>query len=131
LFIGQLENQYFEQNLSLQKLWFYLQPSMKKFQLLNQLTIETKDFKGGKLLSTIYEKFCKTRGDPQIASMMEKILETTCKPYFEMIEKWIFQGIIQDPYDEFLIVQNDFQISNSKLNFNFLTLKVIGKKNFT
>jgi len=28
------------------------------------------------------------------------IIVQACVPYFEMLEKWIYKGIIQDPYAE-------------------------------
>eukprot|EP01080_Neovahlkampfia_damariscottae_P006353 gene6353-10359_t len=114
IFVGEIETQFMKNNLTLQKLWFYVQPSLRRFEILSQLLQETKDLKGGHLLSKIYEISYKTRGDTQNYSMMEKIIEKSCAPYFKMIENWIFKGTLNDPYDEFMIKSNENIKSNSK-----------------
>ncbi|KAK2144922.1 hypothetical protein LSH36_719g00006 [Paralvinella palmiformis] len=55
--------------LSLQKLWFYVQPTMSTMEIL-----------------------------ASVASAVNR----ACVPYFEILEKWMFKGIIVDPYCEYI-----------------------------
>lgn len=41
---------YFQGKLSLQRLWFYVQPSMRTMETLEALTVELRDSKGGDML---------------------------------------------------------------------------------
>ncbi len=34
------------------------------------------------------------------------LTQSACVPYFEILEKWIYKGIINDPYSEVLVIEN-------------------------
>lgn len=48
--------------LSLQRLWFYVQPSMRTMETLEMLTVELKDVKGGEMLKRL-KTLSSTGGD--------------------------------------------------------------------
>ena len=74
---------------------------------------------GGAVLSLLHEKTVHFMGDsrgqelclhlmqsvqPQL--LYQLIANMTCQasaPYFEMLQLWIFKGIISDPFSEFLV----------------------------
>lgn len=35
--------------------------------------------------------------------LLQRLLSAACTPYFEMLEKWLCEGIVDDPYEEFMI----------------------------
>ena len=41
-----------------------------------------------------------------------------CVPYFETLEKWIYKGLIVDPYSEFLVEENEV-IGKEKLQEDY------------
>ena len=32
-----------------------------------------------------------------------EVLECSLRPFFEMLKKWIYEGVIQDPHEEFMV----------------------------
>ena len=34
---------------------------------------------------------------------MKKLLKAGCQPYFQMLEKWLAEGILDDPFQEFMV----------------------------
>lgn len=42
-------------------------------------------------------------GDAEALSTLQRLLATSSKPYFEMLEAWLCEGVLNDPYAEFMI----------------------------
>lgn len=57
--------------------------------------------KGGLLASTIYE--FSYHGDANAKKLMKRILESVCVPLYNMLMRWITDGQLDDPYNEFFI----------------------------
>lgn len=38
--------------------------------------------------------------------LLRKLLVSACIPYFKILEKWLCEGVLDDPYDEFMICEN-------------------------
>ena len=34
---------------------------------------------------------------------MKKLLRAGCQPYFQMLEKWLAEGSLDDPFQEFMV----------------------------
>ena len=34
---------------------------------------------------------------------MKKLLKAGCEPYFQMLEKWLAEGSLDDPFQEFMV----------------------------
>ncbi|KAJ8314606.1 hypothetical protein KUTeg_006756 [Tegillarca granosa] len=83
--VAQLEHQFRTGNLTLQKLWFYIQPTIRTLEILSNIS---------------------------------NSINRSCVPYFEILEKWIYKGIISDPYSEFLVEENE-KIQKEKLQEDY------------
>lgn len=58
----------------------------------------------------------RNHGDPYVQSL-GKILEIhTSRPLLSMIANWISQGFINDPYNEFFIIKNDFYPREARIS---------------
>uniref|UniRef100_K1PPH0 Gamma-tubulin complex component n=1 Tax=Magallana gigas TaxID=29159 RepID=K1PPH0_MAGGI len=65
--------------------------------------------------SGISVQFCKQGGmDSKGQDLCLYLTQAACVPYFEILEKWIYKGIISDPYSEFLVEENE-TINKEKL----------------
>ncbi|XP_052809795.1 gamma-tubulin complex component 2-like isoform X2 [Mya arenaria] len=109
MLVTQLEQQLRVGNLSLQKLWFYIQPSMKTLDIMASVanSINRGECIGGAVLSMLHEKTSSFIGDVKGQELCLYLTQSACVPYFEILEKWIYKGIITDPYSEFLIEENE------------------------
>ena len=117
LLINQLDSEFLKGELTLQKLWFYLQPSLKIMENLMQLSTESENLKGGALLSKIY-KLMSNSTDRQTLNIYGFLLNKSFYPFIEKLEKWIYLGIVDDPNQEFLICeQKDIYKENINKDF--------------
>lgn len=107
--IAQLEHQFKKGNLPLQKLWFYVQPCMQTMEILAVIGsgIDKGACTGGAVLSLLHEKTLSMIGDARAQELCLFLTQSACAPYFELLEKWIFKGVINDPYCEFMIEEHE------------------------
>jgi gamma-tubulin complex component 2 len=42
---------------------------------------------------------------------VKKLLKAGCQPYFAMLEKWLCEGDLDDPFHEFMICQDPVSCS--------------------
>lgn len=114
--VAQLEHQYRMGQLSLQKMWFYLQPTIRTLEILAAISnsINRGECIGGAVLSLLHEKTSSLIGDAKSQELCLFLTQSACVPYFEILEKWIYKGIIRDPYSEFLVEENE-KIQKEKL----------------
>lgn len=109
ILIAQLEHQNKTNHLSLQKLWYYLQPSMKTLNILVVLInrLNQSNVIGGKVISILHEKIVNSIGDEDENQLCLHLMNKCILPYFDILEKWIYKGIIHDVYSEFMIIENE------------------------
>ncbi|KAG1687158.1 Gamma-tubulin complex component 2 [Nymphon striatum] len=107
--IAQLEHQHQQGFLTLQKMWFYLQPTMLTMENLATVvkTIVMGNCRGGSVLSLLHNKTTSSSGDVKIQDLCLYLTQAATVPYFGILEKWIYRGLICDPYMEFLIEDNE------------------------
>nr|CAG8605196.1 12253_t:CDS:10 [Entrophospora candida] len=70
-------------------------------ELMSVLVECCKQQRGGALVSTIYKYTY--NGDPFIQNFINNILEEVSKPFFEMLQRWIYEGELEDPFEEFFV----------------------------
>ena len=92
-------------DLTLQKVWFYIQRSIRIMDNLRRLTVEAGDKKGGALLNVIY-KLMINSSDLSVREFFGFLLEKASQPYFTILKKWIFSGVLEDPFQEFIVKEN-------------------------
>ncbi|KAF9406891.1 hypothetical protein BGZ94_002913 [Podila epigama] len=144
ILIAQLENQFRSSpDFTLQKLWYYIQPTMQTLSALDVLVnvirdagrVETPEddieallnpveeipleAKGGSILVLIASGMSNMRGDPVTKKLYGYLLNKASVPYIAMLESWIHRGEIRDPYEEFMIVESrKVNKENIKEDFN-------------
>jgi hypothetical protein len=45
-------------------------------------------------------------GDSAARALLGKLLRAGCKPYFQTLERWLCEGILDDPFCEFMVQEN-------------------------
>eukprot|EP00762_Andalucia_godoyi_P000766 ANDGO_03807.mRNA.1 Spindle pole body component 97 len=108
LLCTQLEQQFRDQKLTLQRLWFFVQPAIQTMKVLSAVVSEIDDTEavGGVLLNLLHKWSLKVAGDPAAKALLFFLMQKTAIPFFRMLEAWIYQGEIEDPYGEFLVAEN-------------------------
>ena len=106
LLCTQLDAEFNHGDLTLQKIWFYVQNSIRVMESLKRLVIEAGQRKGGALLNVIY-KLMINSSDKAVRDLYEFLLEKSSAPYLDILKKWIFQGILDDNFEEFLVSENN------------------------
>ena len=66
---------------------------------LKRLAVDSGNKKGGALLNVIY-KLMISSSDVSIRDFFAFLLEKASLPYFQILKKWIFSGVLEDPFEE-------------------------------
>lgn len=109
LMVAQIESQLRSgKSFTLQALWYYVQSPLTAFQLVAKIASDicSRKLRGADVLSYLHDKADKVIGDPLARKFMSRILATTTEPYFDMLEKWMCDARIDDPYGEFVVKEN-------------------------
>ena len=105
LLVTQLDTEFMKADLTLQKVWFYLQNSIRIMDNLKRLAVDAGNKKGGALLNVI-QKLMISSSDTSIRDFFAFLLEKASLPYFQILKKWIFSGVLEDPFEEFIVKEN-------------------------
>lgn len=106
MLIAQLEILNKQGDLTLSKLWFYLQPSIKIIDSVYRLCLECKNKNGGMMLNIIYNLKCSS-SDDEIKNLYNHFLSSSSEPFLNMLYDWLSWGIVDDPFKEFMIIEHD------------------------
>jgi gamma-tubulin complex component 2 len=68
--------------------------------------------KGAALISHIYEAITREHATERKKTLLRLFVQIS-KPYFKQLEKWVFEGHIDDYFEEFIVKRNP-QLSQSK-----------------
>ncbi|EGR31712.1 hypothetical protein IMG5_103560 [Ichthyophthirius multifiliis] len=117
LMVNQLDGEFQKGQLSLQKLWFYIQPSMKIMEGIFKMCQICENAKGGELLSKLFG-LLKSQSDKQIVDIYYFVLQKSFGPFAEILSYWIYSGKIKDQYQEFFIQEN-FQVQKNMISKNY------------
>ncbi|XP_019730012.1 gamma-tubulin complex component 2 isoform X2 [Hippocampus comes] len=120
ILVTQLEHVHRRGLLSLQKLWFYLQPTMRTMDILAAIasSVDKGECMGGATLSLLHDRTFNFTGDAQAQEVCLYLTKAASVPYFEILEKWIFRGIIRDPYSEFMVEEHELQKEKIQEDYN-------------
>jgi gamma-tubulin complex component 3 len=61
--------------------------------------------KGGELISLIHS-YASSHGDPFVYTFAERLLIHVTRPFYTMLQHWIYDGELEDPFLEFFVYQN-------------------------
>ncbi|XP_061611786.1 gamma-tubulin complex component 2 isoform X2 [Phyllopteryx taeniolatus] len=120
ILVAQLEHVHRRGLLSLQKLWFYLQPTMRTMDILAAIasSVDKGECMGGATLSLLHDRTFNFTGDAQAQEVCLYLTKAASVPYFETLEKWIYRGVIRDPYSEFMVEEHELQKENIQEDYN-------------
>lgn len=106
--VAQLEHQFRLGRLSLQGLWFFCQPMMGAMQALSSVVQKAtrNSYSGAGILNLLDNQAAAIAGDSAARSLLQKLLEYASAPYLGILERWVYKGVIDDPYGEFFIDEN-------------------------
>eukprot|EP00929_Paragymnodinium_shiwhaense_P097537 TRINITY_DN59193_c0_g1_i1.p1 TRINITY_DN59193_c0_g1~~TRINITY_DN59193_c0_g1_i1.p1 ORF type:complete len:1038 (-),score=126.78 TRINITY_DN59193_c0_g1_i1:350-3463(-) len=103
--VGQLETSLRAGNLSIAKLWYYVQPSIDTMAVLHQVVNHVFEMTGGMVLNGIEEVMLRS-SLTTAQDLCEYLLQQASRPYFETISRWVYNGQLDDPYGEFFISES-------------------------
>lgn len=95
--VAQLEHQLRADRLTLQKLWFFVQPALHTLQCLQTVCAACERTSGGALLNALSacaDRFC---GDARSAELLTFLQARAAAPYLDMLRRWIYEGLLDDP----------------------------------
>ncbi|XP_052516601.1 gamma-tubulin complex component 2 isoform X3 [Budorcas taxicolor] len=120
ILVTQLEQLQRQGLLSLQKLWFYIQPAMRTVDILASLatSVDKGECVGGATLSLLHDRSFSYTGDSQAQELCLYLTTAASVPYFEILEKWIYRGIIDDPYSEFMVEERELRKEKIQEDYN-------------
>lgn len=110
ILVAQLEHQLRKRSLTLLRAWYYVQPSFHSMERLARICRSASQSRGGQsstggaLLNVIYNAM-NEEGDEQTRALYSHLLASASVPYFDMLQEWVYQGVIKDkdPYQEFQV----------------------------
>ena len=120
ILVAQLENQFLQAQLTLQKMWYYVQPCLRSMELLARIasTVDRGNCFGGRTLTILHEITVSLLGDEKSQSLCLLLTQAACQPFLKMLGLWIHHGQISDPYYEFMIQENK-EIEKDRLHAEF------------
>ena len=107
--VAQLENQLRQGKLSLQKLWYYVQPCSVSLSVLEKIaaTVTRGSCRGGKTLTALHSITTGYIGEPRTQELCLHLTQAACQPYFSSLSQWIHSGLVHDPYSEFMVREHE------------------------
>lgn len=105
IFVCQLESLFLKGELSLQKAWYLLQPNVTTLHQLHHVTISLMkaNAQGGSVLSVLHKQTMEAMGDEKQQNLLLSLSRSATQPYWDILQKWIYQGTVEDPYFEFMV----------------------------
>ncbi|KAI8895937.1 Spc98 family-domain-containing protein [Globomyces pollinis-pini] len=132
ILVAQLEHlAHTTDDFTLHRLWYYAAPSFETLSslesLVKKLEERTQSSKtnlfdinsffnqdntnslsktGGVLLSLLADRMVVLGGNDKTKSLYSHLLSESSKPYLSILKEWICNGVLDDPYNEFMVQEN-------------------------
>lgn len=119
VFVTQLETLSHSSYFSLSKMHYNIQPMKQLMDILAKIAsaVGKSGARGGKVLSLLHEQSAMCMGNSKSQELCVYLTQKACVPYMEMLEKWLYKGVIYDPYHEFLVEDNEVHYEDApKIN---------------
>ncbi|CAA6668506.1 unnamed protein product [Spirodela intermedia] len=113
--VAQLEHQFRLGRLSVQGLWFFCQPMVGSMHALSIVIekISCSNLSGSATLNLLQNQAKAMAGDGAVRTLLEKMTQCASIPYLRILERWVYEGIIDDPYGEFFISEDKSLLKES------------------
>jgi gamma-tubulin complex component 2 len=95
--VAQLEHQLRADCLTLQKLWFFVQPALHTLLCLRAVCNHCNRASGGALLNALSGCADRLCGDARAAELLGFLQARAAAPYLDMLRRWIYEGLLDDP----------------------------------
>lgn len=89
--------------LTLQRLACEAWEPLLRLRLLSTMVESCRPQHGGALVSTIHAYTL--TGDPLIRRWTADLLEHVSRPFFHTLSRWLYDGELEDPFDEFFVAR--------------------------
>ncbi|KAF4520783.1 hypothetical protein B566_EDAN011435 [Ephemera danica] len=111
-FVTQTESQLRQGDLRLQKLLYSIKPMLHIMSVLSHIaqSINNADARGGKVLSLLHQYVVRLAGDQDGQQVCLDLTQAASKPYFNSLDTWLLCGVIEDPFNEFLVEDNQVDV---------------------
>lgn len=90
-----------------------LQSPAELIHVMASIIVQIGNKRGCQILSILHSTLSSFRGSRQVRKLLEFLFQQSSFPLISFVEKWIFQGEIDDPFEEFFI-RIDETISREK-----------------
>ncbi|KAJ3133447.1 Gamma-tubulin complex component 3 [Geranomyces variabilis] len=90
--------------LTLKRLYVWTLDPLKRLRSMGIVVELCTDLKGGALLSLIHNFV--HHGDPFVSQFISNLMTEVSKPFFQTLARWVYEGELDDPRDEFYITQD-------------------------
>ncbi|KAJ3079209.1 Gamma-tubulin complex component 3 [Quaeritorhiza haematococci] len=87
--------------ITLRRLMVWIQEPLQRLRIMGVLVQLCAGQKGGAVLSTIYTYM--SHGDPSVLTFVNHLLHEVCKPFYVMLKRWMYEGELEDPFNEFFV----------------------------
>jgi gamma-tubulin complex component 2 len=109
VFVAQIERQYRKaetklDSVTMKSVYFQITPSMHSMSILEHATKVVCEKKGGALINAL--RALDTRvymGDVVAKRVLGILIEKSSIPFMGMMTAWLQSGVLQDPYEEFMV----------------------------
>ncbi|VTJ70325.1 Hypothetical predicted protein [Marmota monax] len=81
-------------------------------------SVDRGECMGGSTLSLLHDRSFNYTGDSQAQELCLYLTKAASAPYFEVLEKWIYRGIIHDPYSEFMVEEHELRKEKIQEDYN-------------
>lgn len=71
---------------------------------------------GRALLDHLHTRAAQLAGDAVACRLVQRLLHAATVPYFEILTKWVSAGVLEDPYEEFMVVEDASTSVESTVN---------------
>ncbi|KAJ3290637.1 Gamma-tubulin complex component 3 [Borealophlyctis nickersoniae] len=87
--------------LSLKRLHAWTLEPLHRLRIMGVLVDLCAGEKGGALISVIHSYV--NHGDPFVQTFIHGFLSVVSEPFYGMLRRWIYEGELEDPFDEFFV----------------------------
>lgn len=69
--------------------------------------LERIGLRGGAVLTLLARRLERHKGNPAARELYQDLIKESSKPYLQMLTQWLYKGIIDDPYEEFMVEEQE------------------------
>lgn len=116
LMVAQLETQMLQGKLTLQALWYYVQPPATALREAAEVCclLSNKGLRGAHLLDLLNERASASIGDARARALLRRLLAAAAEPYFQTLRRWLAEGVLDDPAREFFVAEDQVRTGGGK-----------------